>query len=518
MKNIISSILLIIILSTAITGQEKNRIAVMDIQNEDKIINETSISKITDYIFTKFQSTGKYWMIPKSDRDSALQQAIEETMEESRKQCVDEKCQLSMTEQLQANFLVNTKIKELYTGTCQISISIFDVEKRAGTYTWENKFDCTEKELYKTIDSFYFGGNKSFQTGIIEEEKEEWNIENGNETIIKFNSSPAKAFVLVDGKIVCQSTPCSKMLTLGKHEISMQIENYQPANKIEIIKKGMTLKYNLEANFGWITVKSEKPVEIILDGMKIGKTPINKKIISPGAHKIQTAGKCYYSTGENFIVNKNQHKKIDLKLTDRESAVKVSAQDEDGNDIEADIYIDENKIGITPGTYKIPLCSSEIKLVSDLQQFKKKISLKEKTILPIKAVMAPKYREWSERSEKKMIFSDADSYCEELIEKGKTDWRMPSVSELRQLIKNCPATVSSGKCKITDYCVTSKCSSSWCNGCGFSSNGKYSTYGDTGWFWTSTHTEKDKIWAISFYLGFIGPAHRNSFNYVRCVR
>ncbi|HQM85427.1 MAG TPA: hypothetical protein PLD55_12180, partial [bacterium] len=168
-----------------LSAGEKDRLAVMDVTDETGKLSEQTIINVTDYIFTRFQSTGVFWMIPKTDRDIALDAAIEETKIGSRKECVDEKCQLSLVAELQANFLINTKIKQLYEGTCQISISKFDVEKRAGVFSWENKFDCTEKSVFEAIDGFSFSGKKagsSFQSGKIGETVEDWEVGAGEET------------------------------------------------------------------------------------------------------------------------------------------------------------------------------------------------------------------------------------------------------------------------------------------------------------------------------------------------
>nr|HQI06198.1 DUF1566 domain-containing protein [bacterium] len=138
-------------------ADEKDRLAVMDVQDESKLFNNTTITNVTDYIFTKLQGTKIYWMVPKADRDTALEQAIKETLEGSRRECVDEKCQLSLVAQLQANFLINTKIKKFYAGTCNISISKFDVEKRAGVDSWTADFNCSEKGVFEAIKNFNFG-------------------------------------------------------------------------------------------------------------------------------------------------------------------------------------------------------------------------------------------------------------------------------------------------------------------------------------------------------------------------
>lgn len=141
--------------------KEKERFAVMDVQDTTGTFDQNMLRDVTDYIFTRFQSTGLYWLIPKADRDAALEQAMDQTLQETRKECVDEKCQLSLVAQLQANYIINTKIKKLFEGTCQISISKFDVEKRAGVFSWEEKFNCnSEKAVYETIDGFDFGGMK----------------------------------------------------------------------------------------------------------------------------------------------------------------------------------------------------------------------------------------------------------------------------------------------------------------------------------------------------------------------
>ncbi|HPS31641.1 MAG TPA: PEGA domain-containing protein, partial [bacterium] len=369
--------------------KEKDRLAVMDVQDEAGILDEKAIITVTDYIFTKFQGTGLFWMIPKSDRDTALDKAIEETKISSRKECVDEKCQLSLVAELQANFLINTKIKKLYEGTCQISISKFDVEKNAGVFSWESKFDCSEKAVYLAIDEFRFDGKKSvgssFQEGKIGEAVEDWEVGTGEETIVKFESVPSEAVVMADGRIICQKTPCSKQLATGKHEIVIQKENYLPKAKVFDIKKGQSIKAELEPDFGWLTVKGQYPVELKLDGEIIGTIPIEKKIINPGAHEIEHTNSCYYQSGEKFTIKRGEAKEITIELNPKESAIKVTARDEKGNDIEADVFVDSKNVGTAPGVFKIPMCSRNLLVKSKGIEFNRKLELQEKKILKIDA-------------------------------------------------------------------------------------------------------------------------------------
>jgi len=95
MKRQFLLIILIGFLFSGMFATERDRLAVMDVQDEDKLLNEKSIAKVTSYIFSKFESTRKYFLIPKSDMDTALAQALEDTISGSRKECVDEKCHLN---------------------------------------------------------------------------------------------------------------------------------------------------------------------------------------------------------------------------------------------------------------------------------------------------------------------------------------------------------------------------------------------------------------------------------------
>lgn len=506
---------------------EKDRLAVMDVTDEDGIFDEKTLNNVTDYIFTKFQGTGLFWMIPKSDRDTALDKAIEETKLSSRKECVDEKCQLSLVAELQANFLINTKIKKLYENTCQISISKFDVEKRAGVFSWEEKFNCTGKAVFEAIDGMNLSGKKSgiFKEGKIGETIEDWEVGTGEETIVKFESDPAEAVVLVDGRIVCQKTPCSKQLTTGKHEIVIQKENYLPKSKIFDIKKGLSVKEELEPDFGWLNITGKYTVELKLDGEIIGNIPIEKKIINPGAHEIEHTNSCYYQSGEKFTIKRGETKNITLDLKPKESAIKVNARDDKGNDIEADVFVDGNKVGTAPGTFKIPMCSKDLIVLKEKLQFKKTLSLEEKKVSEIDAVLKPTGLSWSKKGPNEMNWSNAKSYCANLKEDGYSDWRLPTISELRTLIKNCPETETGGECRVTDNCLSSEnCRTDACMGCEsdkFSKNlFKYSVLGTLEDLWSSSEMSNYTIvaWTVDFMHGSVGSKSKDHDSNVRCVR
>lgn len=134
---------------------------------------------------------------------------------------------------------------------------------------------------------------------------------------------------------------------------------------------------------------------------------------------------------------------------------------------------------------------------------------------------------------------EADAYCNDLALAGKGDWRLPTINELRSLVRGCEDTQTGGNCCISDQCSdpSSVCcdDSSSCK-CGRKCWGDKTPDGyfwplplhpaanGVGWneyFWSSTASTDDDYWSLRFdegelcdlYKGF--GANRVS---MRCVR
>ena len=130
---------------------------------------------------------------------------------------------------------------------------------------------------------------------------------------------------------------------------------------------------------------------------------------------------------------------------------------------------------------------------------------------------------WSDRSASEMNWSSAKQYCEDLTEGGFTDWRLPTISELRTTIKNCSGSQSGGSCRVSDSCLSGNCWSKSCY-CEDRSNngGYYSKLGDHDgvWLWSSSTNigNTNYAWSVYFNFGSVYD-YSKSFTYsVRCVR
>ena len=130
---------------------------------------------------------------------------------------------------------------------------------------------------------------------------------------------------------------------------------------------------------------------------------------------------------------------------------------------------------------------------------------------------------WSSISENDMDWERAVEYCEGLEEGGKTDWRLPTIDELRTLIRNCKITAVGGSCEVSEsQGMLSVADMEGCT-CEFDEefSGKYSKFGDISkTLWSSSEQSEadvDDAWKIDFNSASIEVSNKHTVYFVRCV-
>ena len=120
---------------------------------------------------------------------------------------------------------------------------------------------------------------------------------------------------------------------------------------------------------------------------------------------------------------------------------------------------------------------------------------------------------WQTDIVSKRPWSEAVSYCNDLNYDGKDDWRLPTISELRTLIKGCAGTMPGGVCEVSSdspVCLESSCynesncSCDWIEGPG--NEGHYLDSNIFDWdqganLWSSSEVTDNSSDAWWFYCG-----------------
>ncbi len=123
-------------------------------------------------------------------------------------------------------------------------------------------------------------------------------------------------------------------------------------------------------------------------------------------------------------------------------------------------------------------------------------------------------------------WDDAKSYCAVLSLAGG-GWRLPTISELRSLIRGCVATGLGGSCGVTDSCLFwDGCRDSSCDGCPYSvgpAGGCFRQYGVVGScssYWSSSPVVDylGGAFIVGFDDGGVAGRHTVDESNVRCVR
>lgn len=125
-----------------------------------------------------------------------------------------------------------------------------------------------------------------------------------------------------------------------------------------------------------------------------------------------------------------------------------------------------------------------------------------------------------------VTWDTAVTRCEELELDGRDDWRLPTISELRTLIRGCWKTVPGGECAVTDECTNyDDCWDSNCD-CPTQSGPNNGCYGpfelpfECESFWSSTTSASDPnfAWYAFFGSGGVYGNTTDAHAIARCVR
>ena len=127
------------------------------------------------------------------------------------------------------------------------------------------------------------------------------------------------------------------------------------------------------------------------------------------------------------------------------------------------------------------------------------------------------------------IWREAVGYCKDLTLDGKSDWRLPTISELRTIIRGCTATQPGGACNVTDSCLLSTCwSEATCRSCKTGEGPAGGVFWDSnldgfgGAYWSIspwTYTSGVGAWRVGFGDGSVDNANLEYITAsIRCVR
>jgi formylglycine-generating enzyme required for sulfatase activity/thiol-disulfide isomerase/thioredoxin len=342
----------------------------------------------------KLNESGKLTVVPDAEMRKRLAKVRKESHSSGRRD--DQRCTLGA--EVSANSLLTV---ERFAGS--ISLTLVDANKGCQLATanvdWDGK--RAEKSVHKAVFKLMAqitrrqvqmprGGAarskrkpKRSRVAVREvpTEADEWVPEEDEEELaIKFDSDPPGARVTVDGDALCESTPCTRNVPPGRHEVAMTLARYAPRARTVTFEEGQNVSWGLQATFGTLTVTSKPSgVAVTIDGKAVGKTPLKKLELPEGEHTVVIDDRCHRPQTRELTLPRGKSHTLEVALSPRPAGLKVSAVDGRGDVLTGDVYVDGQKLGKTGKTLKVAVCAKAVEVRHKKHgKWTSKLTLREK--------------------------------------------------------------------------------------------------------------------------------------------
>ncbi len=212
----------------------------------------------------------------------------------------------------------------------------------------------------------------------------------GPSVVVRFESRPPGAMVVVDGNALCPATPCSKAVGVGSHVVQMSRQGHVVREERVAVRKGTPIVWKLTPDSGTLSITSTPAgLPVLINGKRTGVTPLKRHTLGPGRYEVLVRDRCYYDSGKRgLLVERGKHRSVDLKPLTRPAGLTVKARDAKGNDLVADVLVDGQKLGQTPGTFQVSVCAGQLQIHGrGMKTWSKRLELVEKRTTTFSATL-----------------------------------------------------------------------------------------------------------------------------------
>jgi len=361
-------------------------------------------------------------------------------------------------------------------------------------------------------------------------------------------SKPTGAKVRIGGKEVGKTPYKDPYQASGDYLVDVELDWYIPVTDQTIsIRGGKTTKkkFTLSQDFGTLDVKSNpNGAQVTLEGKKLGTTPGFWRVSPVSNGKVEVNLAKHRGKSFEITIDRDQTVKITVEqatLTAKVGSLQIYA---DPPEPGVKVFVDGKDVGTAPATVSDLIEGQhEVKVESTNKAGTATINISEgqtaiaSVTLENRFGLLPGNELWVDQSTGlawqvaptggEMNWAAAKSHCASLNLGGSSDWRLPTITELRSLIRGCSATQKGGACGVTDSCLSyESCRTSFCEGCsvkgGPDSGGAYwppELSGEVPAYWSSSAVaDRDgSAWCVDFYSGHVYDYYVPSGSSVRCV-
>ena len=375
--------------------------------------------------------------------------------------CLSGECEVEVGRKIGADYIVAGEILKFGDGLRMnlkayhcVSGAFLGNETAAGAKLDQLEQDAigVSSRLFAAVRA-HSGAGMEVEGSVGDATRHDWSPPADSSTVVGFNSEPPGAVVLVDGRVLCQGTPCTREIAVGATTVTMQKERYLPkAEVVDITRKTppLLVSWTLEPDFGWLTVTSTPPgLPVTINGRPAGQSPLEGSELPQGSYEIHIVDPRYYDRGERIALVRGTRRTIAITPGPREGAVRVSAREPDSSAVAAQVLIDGVDAGTTPCTIKVLVGRHAVAARADGAEWADSVTVVEHQVAVLNVQM-PK-SPWQGQSAsgatvtigtlmwtvqdngRDVTWAEAKAYAVACRVDGYSEWRLPTLRELESI-------------------------------------------------------------------------------------
>ncbi|MEN9796863.1 MAG: hypothetical protein RL653_559 [Pseudomonadota bacterium] len=228
------------------------------------------------------------------------------------------------------------------------------------------------------------------ELGVGRESNKELAAGGNGPVLARFESEPEGAAVKLDGQSLCVTTPCSRLIAQGRHEVVFELERHAAARLTTVVSTGAVVRASLQPDFGWLTITTDVPgVGVAVEGRTVGTTPVIARETTAGPVDVDIDDRCFSPTGEKITLKNGERRTIHLRASPRLAGLRVDAVDTRGRVLVTKVQVDGRDAGETGQSLNVPLCSTEVAVQLGDREWKQVLKLQEKAVTVITLTAPP---------------------------------------------------------------------------------------------------------------------------------
>lgn len=281
-------------------------------------------------------------------------------------QCGEASCAAQLGQILGADVVIAGAIAEL-DGTLDLTIEVYDVATAnvlgSRSVRGKGRLELVDQALEATallLRSAISSAGPDWAADAPRERTAAPRPQLEEDVIVAFETSPDGAKVSVDGQVLCEATPCRKRIAAGSHDVLLERSRYVESKQRIAAAKGTIVKATLAPRFGWIAVDTTPPgLRVSIDGNDVGKAPIGWRE-ADGAVEVAIGDGCWAPHVERVVVKGGERRELRIAARPRVALVKVNAEDERGNAVDAEVSVDGAVVGPAGKPVEVPVCARRV--------------------------------------------------------------------------------------------------------------------------------------------------------------